>query len=83
MRMLGAYPERYGDQDVDHEQDESLPTNVERVVSALDQTGARLRSQCSSHPVGPAVRQSYEKTRFCALAFSTAPQDDDRDTNPD
>lgn len=26
MRMLGAHPERYGNQDVDHEQDESLPT---------------------------------------------------------
>lgn len=62
MRMLGAHPERYGDQDVDHEQDESLPTDVERVVSALDQTGARIRSQCYSHPVGPAVRQSYVKT---------------------
>jgi hypothetical protein len=28
MRMLGAHPERYGDQDVDHEQDESLPTDI-------------------------------------------------------
>jgi hypothetical protein len=38
MRMLGAHPERYSDQDVDHEQDESLPMSIERNISVDGQS---------------------------------------------
>jgi hypothetical protein len=75
---IGPHPERHGDQYVDHEQDKSFPTSIERIISVVVQT-SRWSSVAYIQLVLPSAKAVKDHNAQVSIL---AAQSDDGGTHP-